>query len=41
MRFIITLSDVIKMILVCSLLTFFVWFAKTFGNKNDKENKDD
>ena len=41
MKFIITLSDVIKIILGSGLLIFFVWFAKTFGIKNDKEDKDD
>lgn len=42
MRFVITLNDVIDLILGCSALIFFVWFAKTFGVKADKkEQKED
>lgn len=37
MRFVITLTDVIKIILGCSTLTFFVWFAKTFGKKDEED----
>lgn len=40
MKFVILLSDIIKIILGCTALTFFVWFAKTFGIKDDKEKKE-
>lgn len=40
MRFVITLSDVIDIILGAGALGFFVWFTKTFGKKDDdKEEK--